>query len=188
MAGKANPRFEQALTFAVNAHVTVHQERKGTDFPYAIHPIRVAAILDQFGCADDVIVAGFLHDTIEDADVTEAKVIKEFDQRVASLVTAASEPDKSLSWRERKEHTLAQLGQEDDPGVLALATADKLDNVRSIAETLSLRGHAETWAIFNAGEADQRWYYRELADVLLAKNPENSLFRALHDEAQRLFP
>ena len=57
MAGKANPRFEQALKFALKAHTAVHQERKGTDFPYLVHPVRVAAILDQFDCTT-VIYAG----------------------------------------------------------------------------------------------------------------------------------
>ena len=69
MAGKANPRFQEALAFAVQAHGAVSQERKGTDFPYVSHPIRVAEILDRFDCDEDVVVAGFLHDTIEDANV-----------------------------------------------------------------------------------------------------------------------
>ncbi len=74
MAGKANPRFEQALAFAAQAHAAVHQERKGTDFPYVSHPIRVAEILDRFDCSEDVVVAGFLHDTIEDTDVTADEI------------------------------------------------------------------------------------------------------------------
>jgi (p)ppGpp synthase/HD superfamily hydrolase len=188
MAGKANPRFEHALTYAANAHAAVHQERKGTDFPYVVHPIRVAALLDQFGCSDHVVVAGFLHDTIEDAGVSESDICKEFDPRVASLVTKVSEPDKDLPWTERKKHTLAQLEQEQDPDVLALAAADKLDNVRSIADTLRHLGHRETWPIFNATQAEQRWYYRELAQTLLSKDPANGLFRLLHTETQTLFP
>ena len=102
MAGKANPRFEQALAFAAQAHAAVHQERKGTDFPYVAHPIRVAEILDRFECSEDVIVAGFLHDTIEDTDVTADEISATFSPRIAGLVTSVSEPDKSLPWKTQK--------------------------------------------------------------------------------------
>ena len=52
MTGKANQRFEEALAFAARAHGAVKQERKGTDFPYIAHPIRVAEILDRFECSE----------------------------------------------------------------------------------------------------------------------------------------
>src|SRR6266567_4013183 len=104
MEGKANPRFQKALSFAAEAHA--RQERKGTDFPYVSHPIRVAEILDRFGCSEDAIVAGFLHDTIEDASVTVNDIGATFGPRVAALVAAVSEPDKSLPWKTRKKQTI----------------------------------------------------------------------------------
>lgn len=70
MTGASNPRYEQALVFAASAHSATNQERKGTDFPYVSHPIRVAEILRRFDYPEDVVVAGFLHDTIEDAEIT----------------------------------------------------------------------------------------------------------------------
>src|SRR3954447_3708370 len=114
MTGKANPRFDSALAFAARAHSAVKQERKGTDFPYVAHPIRVAEILDRFERSEDVIVAGFLHDTIEDANVTADEIRATFGARVATLVTSASEPDKSLPWKMRKQHTIEQLEHEHD--------------------------------------------------------------------------
>jgi hypothetical protein len=72
--------------------------------------------------------------------------------------------------------------------VPALVAADKLDNVRSIAETLERLGQDETWAIFNATQTEQRWYYRELAEILITKDLESPLFRRLHSETQTLFP
>ena len=58
MAGTANPRFEKALCFAARAHGAAKQERKGTDFTYVSHPIRVAEILDRFECMgiDDGVI------------------------------------------------------------------------------------------------------------------------------------
>jgi hypothetical protein len=188
MAGKANPRFEEALDFAAKAHAAVHQERKGTDFLYVSHPIRVAEILDRFGCSDDLVVAGFLHDTIEDADVTADKISAAFSPDIAALVRAVSEPDKSLAWRTRKERTIAHLEQEKSPDVHALAAADKLDNVRSLTDTLRHLGEEKTWALFNAKRADQHWYYRSVAEILLDKDPDSRLFRTLDFETQTLFP
>lgn len=188
MAGKANPRFEKALAFAARAHGTVKQERKGTDFPYIAHPVRVAEILDRFECNEDVIVAGFLHDTVEDANVGEEEIGETFGPRIANLVSSVSEPDKSLSWKTRKRHTIEHLEQEQDPDVLALAAADKLDNVRAITDTLRHLGQEQTWALFKGGKSDLHWYYRRIAEILLAKGPENRLFRTLEFETQTLFP
>lgn len=187
VGGKANRRFEEALAFAALKHNAVHQERKGTDFPYVAHAIRVAETLDRFGLGDDVVVAGFLHDTTEDTDTTEAELRDAFGPTVAQLVVAASESDKSAPWRARKELTLAKLEQERDRNVLALIAADKLDNVRSLADTLRREG-ARTWERFKAGKAEQHWYYRRIAEVLLAAEPDDQLFRTLDYETQTLFP
>ena len=110
MADKANPRFQEALAFAVQAHAAVNQERKGTDFPYVSHSIRVAEILDRFECDEDVVVAGFLHDTIEDANVKADEISVAFGPRVAALVTAASETDKSLELSHGNQRTLQASG------------------------------------------------------------------------------
>jgi hypothetical protein len=188
MAGKLNPRFDEALAFAVRAHNSVQQERKGTDFPYVAHPIRVAEILDRFELDDDVIVAGFLHDTIEDTGVTAEEIGLEFGSPVAELVVAASEADKSLPWKERKQHTLDQLKRETRANVLALVAADKLDNIRSLSDTLRHLGSEKTWKLFNAEQKQQHWYYRSVVEILLSHDPNSRLFRTLDFEAQTLFP
>ena len=98
--------FEEALAFASRAHGAIRQARKGTSFPYVSHPIRVAEILTRFEYSDDVVVAGFLHDTIEDTNLSFDEISETFSPRIADLVRAASEPDKSLPWKIRKEHTI----------------------------------------------------------------------------------
>jgi hypothetical protein len=187
MAGRANPRLQKALDFAARAHAAVAQERKGTDFPYVAHPIRVAEILDRFGCSDDVIVAGFLHDTLEDTAVSPEQIADAFTPAVRDLVLAVSEFDKSLPWRVRKEHTIAAL-KEADQAVLALVAADKLDNVRAISDTLRHLGEAKTWSLFREGRPAQHWYYRSIAAALLESDPESRLLRTLDYETQALFP
>ena len=176
----------EALAFAVEAHGRVRQARKGTSFPYVIHPLRVGEILYRHGCDQDVIRAGLLHDTIEDAQVGRAELAERFGERVAELVVGATEPDRKAPWRERKEHTIAHVRTAPDD-VLEVLAADKLDNVRSIKESLAERGD-ETWSIFNAGEADQRWYYRELARAFVERDPDDELFKTLAVEVETVFP
>jgi len=188
MEKDANPRYLEALSFAVERHAAVRQPRKGTDFPYAVHPIRVAEILDRFGYGEEVVIAGVLHDTVEDAGVSHAELTHEFGERVSELVKKASEPDKSVDWRARKQHTIARATTENNLDALALVAADKLDNVRSLQETLRARGEDETWKIFNADRRNQHWYYRTLAQTLLHRQPTNLLFRTLDAEVHALFP
>ena len=133
-------------------------------------------------------MAGFLHDTIEDTDVTADEISATFGPRVAGLVTSVSEPDKSLPWKTRKQHTIEHLEQEQDPEVLALVAADKLDNVRAITDTLRHLGQEKTWALFKADRSEQHSYYRRIAEILLRKDPESRLFRTLDFETQTLFP
>ena len=57
-------RIDAALRFASAAH---HQDvRKGTRIPYAMHPFHVGLILDRYGWPEDVVIAGILHDVLED--------------------------------------------------------------------------------------------------------------------------
>jgi (p)ppGpp synthase/HD superfamily hydrolase len=185
----ANARFEEALLFAANAHIAKRQPRKGTDFPYVSHPIRVAEILDRFGADDDVIVAAFLHDLIEDAGVNQAELTERFGARVADLVAGVTEDkDESLSWCERKKRSLEKLRREDDGDVLALVAADKLDNVRALADTLHHDGEDKTWSRFNADRSHQHWYYHCVAKLLLEKSATDTLFRTLDHETRTLFP
>jgi hypothetical protein len=184
----ANPRYLRALEFAVKHHGVVAQARKGSDFPYVVHVIRVAEILSRFKRSENVVVAGFLHDTVEDAGVSYDELSAAFNRRVSELVMKASEPDRGASWRERKQATIDHLRVEPDPEALALVAADKLDNVLSIEETLRSEGRGATWSRFNASEDDQRWYYRELVSVLLDRLPEDRLVRTLDVAANNVFP
>jgi HD domain len=188
MTGNADPRFTEALAFAAQAHGAVEQARKGSRFPYVSHPIRVAEILARFDCGDDVVVAGFLHDTIEDTRVTVEEITASFGARVAALVTAASEPDKAAEWKDRKQHTIDHLREERDSDVLALVAADKLDNVRATTDMVRHLGAATTWGLFNAPQSEQHWYFRSIAEILLDKDPESRLFRTLDFETQTLYP
>lgn len=162
-------RIDDAIVFVAKAHRK--QVRKGTDIPYISHPFSVAMLLQQAGCDEDIVIAGLLHDTVEDTDVTLDDIIEHFGHHVADLVTAASEPDKSLPWEERKQHTLEFLAKA-PLDVRRLVCADKLHNLRSILADLEREGSA-IWDRFNRGRDDQIWYYSGLLDSIYTDLPED---------------
>ena len=150
-----------AIQFASAAHAG--QYRKGTRVPYLIHPLRVSQVLVEAGCSEDLAVAAVLHDTVEDCFVTYDQIRRLFGENVSRLVESATEPDKSASWEHRKQHTLHFLETASDE-MLLLSIADKLDNIRSIREDLSLNGEL-AWTRFKRGRESQRWYYESLSEV-----------------------
>jgi (p)ppGpp synthase/HD superfamily hydrolase len=176
----------EALEFAVGAHGSVGHLRKGTRFPYLIHPIRVGWILERHGYDDELVAAGLLHDTLEDTEVTSEQIAERFGGRVARYVEAAT-ADKTLGWRPTREATIAKIAKL-DADILPLLAADKVDNVRSIRDTLAERGEEETWVLFNSDRSDNEWYYRSLSEAFLARDPEVPLFQTLAGEVSAVFP
>ncbi|NMD70386.1 bifunctional (p)ppGpp synthetase/guanosine-3',5'-bis(diphosphate) 3'-pyrophosphohydrolase [Bacillus sp. DNRA2] len=154
--------IDKALQIASIAHE--HQYRKGTKIPYITHPIAVGMILLKAGYGDEVVAAGILHDTIEDTNVSVDEIEAEFGKTIAEIVMGCSEPDKSLSWHERKVHTI-QFLKTASPNVRAVACADKLHNVRSIIDDIEREGET-VWTRFNAGKEQQDWYYQSLVDSM----------------------
>lgn len=175
--------IDKAINFAAIAHK--EQVRKAAAIPYVAHPFAVGMMLQKAGCADEVIAAGLLHDTLEDTETTYDQLVTEFGRQVAEIVQAASEQDKSLPWEERKQATIAAL-----PFVtkeaLQVIVCDKLHNIRSIHEAAEAEG-AKAWEHFNQGKSNQHWYYSNILKQLKPRRGEFKLIRELEREVNRLF-
>jgi (p)ppGpp synthase/HD superfamily hydrolase len=154
--------IDQAIEFAAYAHRT--QKRKGTKIPYISHPFAVGMMLQQAGCSEEVVVAGILHDTLEDTKTSKKMLLKRFGPVVLDIVKGCSEPDKGASWEERKQHTMEFL-IEASLSIRQVACADKLHNIRSIRRDVEEHGD-KTWERFNRGFESQRWYYTSLVESL----------------------
>lgn len=165
--------FENALQFAAVKHAG--QVRKGTDIPYITHPVGVAFLLQGEDQREEVVAAGLLHDILEDTATSEEELLQLFGEEVLQLVKSASEPDKTLSWEERKGHTIADLAFRSNEE-LAVITADKLHNLQSIQRDIEKYGE-DVWARFNRGKAQQAWYYREIVNALQGRKEEVALIR-----------
>lgn len=176
--------YFKAIDFAQQAHWG--QYRKGDQSPYLIHPLSVMQILIQANCKPDVVIAGCLHDTLEDTKVTIDDIKKEFGIRVADLVIAVSEPDKGLTWKERKIHTIEDMKATTDKDILYISSADKIHNLRCSLEDFEKNGEA-TWTKFRAEKSEQAWYYRSLTDVFLSYDNKHPLFIETAKLTKKLF-
>ncbi|WP_088006099.1 HD domain-containing protein [Indiicoccus explosivorum] len=174
---------EKALIFAAIKHEGHY--RKGTNIPYIVHPIGVAWLLRDAGMPEEVVAAGLLHDTVEDTSATEAEIDEQFGEEVLQLVKAASEPDKSLPWEERKQHTIDGISTR-AVNEAVLITADKLHNVRSIQQDADVMGE-EAWLRFNRGKREQTWYYMSLVRELERRKDEIPLAKELRSAVCQLF-
>ena len=121
---------EKALNFAIKAHYL--QARKSEkDKPMIIHPINVGHILKEYGFDENAIAAGYLHDVVEDTKYEQNDILKKFGDDISSLVMTASEPDKSLSWEKRKQHTIDTI-KKLDLRHKAVVCADKISNLEDL--------------------------------------------------------
>jgi (p)ppGpp synthase/HD superfamily hydrolase len=142
----------------------------------------------EYGCSVVVVVAGILHDTLEDTPITFEDIRTRFGEDVANLVSLVSEPDKSEPWENRKEHTLMSL-ESASGEVLLIALADKLDNIQSIHRALERDGDA-VWSRFRRPKEAQACYYQNLVDVFrrrVTEEPGLSLYKVLQAGVGQVF-
>jgi (p)ppGpp synthase/HD superfamily hydrolase len=155
--------LHNAIVFATRKHDKSDKRyRKGTDIPYISHIMEVMQILIENNCRKEVIIAGILHDTIEDTNTTTEEIEKLFGKEVLSIVQSETE-DKSLSWYERKSIFINHLCSACLETKL-VCCADRLSNIRSIY--VGLTNGDKVWDIFNAGKEKQQWYYENIVFAL----------------------
>lgn len=129
-------KLKNAIRFATQVHeIDQKQKRKGKDIPYITHPLAVGLLLSQVGASTDVVVAGILHDTLEDAHpdypVTPEMIEQQFGKEVLDLVESVTEPDKGVSYDERKQEALAHVKIMTHDQIL-LKSADVLSNMEEL--------------------------------------------------------
>ena len=123
----------RARTFAEIAHGD--QKRKYTGEPYVTHPGAVADLVRSVPHTEEMIAAAWLHDVVEDTQVTLERVREEFGDVVADLVADLTDVSKPENGNRRvrkaidREHTAAA-----SPQAKTIKLADLIDNSRSIVQ------------------------------------------------------
>lgn len=148
-------------------YTTIHhqgQYRKGSQKPYAMHPISAAMVLQRAGINNEhVIVAALLHDLLEDTEVSYDDLTDEFNEHVARLVASVSE-EKYKCWEERKQHTIDML-KTCNLETKQITLADKYHNLYTVYEDMKVLGD-EVWHRFSRPYDRQKWYYTSIYDAL----------------------
>ncbi len=123
----------RAYQFGEKAHKGQYR-RSGE--PYFIHCTEVAATLAEWNCDDDTIIAGLLHDTIEDTQVTKEDIAREFNETVASLVYGVSKLSgfKYNSRQQKQADNFMRLflNVAKDIRVIIIKFADRLHNMKTL--------------------------------------------------------
>lgn len=186
-------KTQKALNMAYDLHQG--QKRKCNQAPYFVHILDVARLLMAEPTAtEDVIVAGILHDTLEDTDYTAEQLEQDFSTHVRQLVEFTTEPDKDShtskeekrkTWKQRKQHTLdaCQTATRDQ---LLILLADKLSILQSMHDDLVIYGDT-LWGHFNADKNDIAWYYLELEKVFEEKLPDVRMLRLYNELIANIF-
>ena len=195
----------KAIAFAQKAHQG--QYRKGTKLPYIVHPLGVMEILSRYQASEDLMIAGILHDTLEDTSTTAEEIEKRFGKRIKELVIAATEPEHDAPWEQRKQHTIDFIKDMEDEEILLLSCADKLHNLNSMIEDYKhigeelwkrfKRGNSmiedykhigeELWKRFKRGKEKQCWYYTSLAQAYESHHHPHPIFKEYTNKVRKFF-
>jgi GTP pyrophosphokinase len=126
-------RIEKAYEFAKIKHEG--QFRKSGD-PYITHTLGVAFILSSLHTSPATIIAGFLHDTIEDTDTTKAEINEKFGSEVAFLVESLTKITRLSDFHnsdfQAEDHRKIFIAMAKDIRVIIIKLADRLHNMRTL--------------------------------------------------------
>jgi (p)ppGpp synthase/HD superfamily hydrolase len=103
----------------------------GTDYgkPVLAHSIRAGTYLYEKGYSIEIVVAGYLHDTLEDTEITEELIKTDFSEEVLNIVKANTK-DASLTDRSQRHRELLQRCAKAGKTALIVKCADILDNYK----------------------------------------------------------
>ncbi|MBT3504973.1 MAG: bifunctional (p)ppGpp synthetase/guanosine-3',5'-bis(diphosphate) 3'-pyrophosphohydrolase [Piscirickettsiaceae bacterium] len=125
--------IRKAYHFAEEAH---QEQKRRSGEPYITHPLAVAHVLAMMHMDHECIMAGLLHDVIEDTEVSREALATEFSEEVALLVDGVSKLAKATF--ETKQHAQAEslrkmlLAMSEDIRVIIVKLADRLHNMRTL--------------------------------------------------------
>ena len=127
------PRIEQAYQLAAEKH---QEQKRSSGEPYIIHPLSVAAILVGLGMDTESVMAGLLHDVVEDTDCTIEDITGQFGREVALLIDGVTKLGK-IPYSSREEQQAENLrkmlmAMAEDIRVIIIKFADRMHNLSTL--------------------------------------------------------
>lgn len=180
--------------FAVAEEAHANQLRKTGD-PYITHPATVAFMLAQYGLDDETIAAALLHDTVEDTDVTLARLEKEFGAEISRLIDGVTKLDR-VRYSNREQAQAATIrkmvvAMAQDVRVLIIKLFDRLHNMRTVdalREEKQVRVARETLDIYaplahRLGVEEIKHEFEDRCFAILHPGPNSEIQRKLAEAA-----
>jgi len=158
-------RADEAVAFLDHAYRTGLRRAGRT----VEHPIAVAALLADDGQPPDVVVAGLLHDVLEDTDTTPRELKNAFGPEIARLVGALTQ-DRSIGKYEKRKAALRAQIVDAGPDAAAVSLADKVEKLRSVESRPANR---------------KLNHYRETLDAIEARYGHSGLSEMLREQLDR---
>ena len=131
-----NPEAVETVKRAYEVADSFHagQKRQSGD-PYIVHPLNVAYTLAELHADEDTLVAGLLHDTLEDTKYTKEGIVADFNKDVAKLVDGVTKISK-LNYTKEEQNSFNTrkiiLSVENDVRIIIIKLADRLHNMRTL--------------------------------------------------------
>lgn len=176
--------IDYAIYFATKAHNG--QKRKSEkDVDMIFHPFTVGMVLQRANASTNCVIAGILHDVVEDTKYTIEDIQKEFGTEIADIVEEVSE-NKKLPWKERKIEAINKIKTASIEGKL-VECADKISNLECLYALYQEQGE-EVWNSFNKPKEEQKWYYTNMYEaVVMNVEEKNELFDRYKRVLEKLF-
>jgi len=182
--------YTDKIQKGINTAVVLHncQIRKADGLPYINHPFSVAFILTNYTDNEDTIIAGLLHDVLEDViGYGENDMRCDFGEKITSIVKEVSEDkepqmsraEEKATWQSRKEKYLINIRNGSFEARMVCA-ADKIHNMKSIIAGYEKDGE-KIFKKFNAPLNKRTWFYEETFKIL-----KNNLKNKIVDEFRKI--
>ncbi len=193
---KADPvllrEIEKAYAVAEKWHRG--QKRKSGD-PYITHPLAVATILAELGMDAPTLMAGLLHDTVEDTDYGLETLRQDFGDSVALLVDGVTKLDRVKFGEAAQAETVRKMvvAMAKDPRVLVIKLADRLHNMRTmryLKREKQEKKARETLEIYaplahRLGMNTIKWELEDLAFAILYPKMYDEIVRLVAERAPK---
>lgn len=172
------PRLDEAIKLASR----LHREQTRRDIgktPYISHLVSVATLLSEVTNDEDIIIAGLMHDALEDVPgYTYDDLVRDCGERVALIVKHVTEPldankdmNDQMPWLERKEIYLNNLRNGGAESAM-VSSADKIHNTESFIRDSKYEDE-NFLSRFSSSARNRLWFHEQVLLVVMEKLGEN---------------